>query len=183
MVGVLTWPAHGTWLAGPGRGWVDPQGVVEGGVVPEPDAEVSEARRRSLKWPAVRLDGRQQRSILEDLARIGVLREFEPVVGVAAADHVHVLLEADADRYVPRMVQLIKGSLSRMLTVSGGDEAAVTTLGQAVAHHKWWARQYSFLRVADTRSLEAVQRRLLAHEGEGAAVRTDWSEAWRVGEG
>ena len=49
MIGLLTWPAYGTWLAGAARGWVDPGSVQKDATLPEPEEALSALRRRSLK--------------------------------------------------------------------------------------------------------------------------------------
>jgi REP element-mobilizing transposase RayT len=176
MIGLLTWPAYGTWLPGPARGRVDPGAVQVYATPPEPDEALSANRRRSLKWPAVRLDDARRRVILDDLARIAEIRRFRPVIAVAAADHVHLLLEIEEGRDVTRLVQLIKGALSRALTVATGDRPAISTTGRGLLHHKWWTRQYSFRLVEDDRVLQALRTALAEHEPQGAAVRMDWSD-------
>jgi len=176
MIGLLTWPAYGTWLAGAARGWVDPGRVQEDIALPEPEEALSALRRRSLKWPAVRLEIEQRRLILVDLARLARLRRFTPLVAAVAADHVHLLLAVDEGRDMPRLVQLIKGALSRALTVAAGDRPAISTAGGGLRYHKWWTRQYSFRLVEDERIVETVRRTLAVHEAQGAAVQTDWPD-------
>jgi REP element-mobilizing transposase RayT len=82
--------------------------------------------------------------VVADLARIAALRGFRLIRAVTASDHVHVLLGCEDDRDVPRLVQLVKGALSRALSVAGGDAPAESVGGERLPHHKWWARQYSF---------------------------------------
>ena len=168
MLGLLTWPAYGTWFARPDRGWVDRE---EGAAtaVPEPKRSHAHGRQR-LKWPPVRLDERQQAVVIGDLARVASLRHFEPYLVAAAPDHVHVLLSCAPDRDVPRMVQLIKGALSRALTVAAGDETAKSTRGRELVHHKWWTRQYSFRRIEDGPTLQRVVQALRAHADENTTV-------------
>jgi REP element-mobilizing transposase RayT len=176
MIGLLTWPAYGTWLAGPARGWVDPGSVQKDAALPEPDEASSERRRRSLKWPAVRLDAARRRVIIDDLPRIAALRRFRPLIAVAAVDHVHLLLAVDEGRDIPRLVQLIKGALSRALTVAAGDRPAISTAGRGLLHHKWWTRQYSFRLVEDDQVVEAMGVVLTEHAAVGATVRADWPD-------
>ena len=126
--------------------------------------------RQRLKWPPVTLDERQQAVVIRDLARVAALRQFEPHVIVAASDHVHVLLSCAPDRDVPRMVQLIKGALSRALTVAAGDEVAKSTRGRELVHHKWWTRQYSFRWLEDGPGLQRVMEALRAHADENTTV-------------
>ena len=168
MLGLLTWPAYGTWFARPDRGWIDRQ---EGAAkaVPEPTRSHAHGRQR-LKWPPVRLDERQQVVVTGDLARVAPLRHFELHLVAAAPDHVHVLLSCEPDRDVPRMVQLIKGALSRALTVAAGDETAKSTRGRELVHHKWWTRQYSFRWIEDGPTLQRVVQALRAHADENATV-------------
>ena len=177
MIGLLTWPAYGTWLAGAARGWVDPGRVQEDTTLPEPEEALSALRRRSLKWPAVRLEIEHRRLILVDLARVARLRRFMPLAAAAAADHVHLLLAVEEGRDMPRLVQLIKGALSRALTVAAGDRPAISTAGGGLRYHKWWTRQYSCRLVEDERILPAIRNRLLEHESQGAAVQEDWPPA------
>ena len=54
MVGLLTWPAYGTWFARPDRGWIDREGG-EAGTVPEPMRSHTRARQQ-LKWPPIDLN-------------------------------------------------------------------------------------------------------------------------------
>lgn len=176
MIGLLTWPAYGTWLEGPARGWVDPGCVQKDAVLPEPDEALSARRRRSLKWPAVRLDDALRRVIIDDLARIAELRRFRPLIAAAAADHVHLLLAVEAGRDIPRLVQLTKGALSRALTVAAGDRPAISTTGRGLLHHKWWTRQYSFRIIENDRIADSVRRTLAGHVAQGAAVETDWPD-------
>jgi REP element-mobilizing transposase RayT len=96
----------------------------------------------------------------------------------AAPDHVHVLLSCEPDREVPRLVQLIKGALSRALTVSAGDKPAMSTGGRALIHHKWWTRQYSFRWISDRPTLDRVVRAIKAHEATGGTV---WAAAADIG--
>jgi REP element-mobilizing transposase RayT len=129
------------------------------------------ARRRGrLKWPRVRLDADQRDLIISDLARIASLRHFELHAIVAAEDHIHVLLSCDADRDIPRLAQLVKGSLSRTLTVAAGDEPARSTRGEALPYHKWWTRQYSFVALRDRESRERLLEQLTAHNSGHARV-------------
>jgi REP element-mobilizing transposase RayT len=176
MIGLLTWPTYGTWLAGPARGWVDHGSVQSDAALPEPEEALSALRRRNLKWPAVRLEFEQRRLILADLARVAQLRRFTPQVAAVAADHVHLLLAVDEGRDMPRLVQLIKGALSRALTVAAGDRPAISTAGGGLRYHKWWTRQYSFRLVEDDQIVETVRRVLAGHAAQGAAVRTDWPD-------
>jgi REP element-mobilizing transposase RayT len=176
MIGLLTWPASGTWLAGAARGWVDPGSVQKDTALPEPEEALSALRRRSLKWPAVRLEIEQRRLILVDLTRVARLRRFTPLVAAVAADHVHLLLAVEEGRDIPRLVQLIKGALSRALTVAAGDRPAISTAGGGLRYHKWWTRQYSFRLIKDERILPALRNRLLEHESQGAAVQADWPD-------
>jgi REP element-mobilizing transposase RayT len=184
MIALLTWTVYGTWLPGPARGWVDAPtrgerpavGVEARGLVPEPDPAISALRGGSLKWPAVRLTPMQQRHIVEDLRRVAHLRHFTPRLAVIAEDHVHVLLEVDDARYTPRLVQLIKGALSRKLTVMAGDEAATATTGATLPHHKWWTRQYAFQAVRDSEELVAIESLLRAHASAGALIEDRWDD-------
>ena len=169
MVGLLTWPTYGTWFAHPGRGWIDRSHRPGVGRVPEPTRSAASGRQR-LKWPPVRLDGDQRALVIGDLARIASLRRFELKMVVAAPDHIHLLLGCEPDRDIPRLVQLVKGSLSRTLTVAAGDEPATSTRGEALVHHKWWTRQYSFRTIDDRASADRVIDQLRAHEAAGAAV-------------
>ena len=89
MLGLLTWPAYGTWFARADRGWIDRDGG-EAEAVPEPTRSHAQGRQR-LVWPPVRLDERQQTVVIGDLARIASLRSFELLMVAAAPDHVHVL--------------------------------------------------------------------------------------------
>ena len=157
MVGVLTWPTHGSRFARPGRGRIDREST---GTLPEP---VGRADARGMKWPPVRLNARQRALVIEDLERIALLRRFELLEVVAAQDHVHVVISCDEDREIPRLVQLIKGALARRLSVAAGDEPAVSVRGEGLPHHKWWARQYSFLAIRDAEGLERVRAELSAH--------------------
>ncbi len=161
MIGLLTWPAYGSWFPHAVRGRIPevPHGI------PEP------ARHgQRLKWPPVLLDGRMGRLIVEDVLRIAAIRSFEPLLIVVAPDHVHLLLSCADDRDVHRMVQLVKGALSRMLTVAAGDMPARSTSGAILPHHKWWTRQHSFVPVSEG-DLEQVKARLRAHAESGAIVR------------
>ena len=171
MLGLLTWPVYGTWFERSPRGWVD-RDVMTVGSVPEP------ARRAAsgvLKWPAASLDRRQRDLIVRDLARLAGLRGFHLHMVATAPSHVHVLLSCD-DPDVPRLVQLIKGSLARTLTVAAGDRAASSTRGEALPHHKWWTRQYSFLRINDDETRQRITAQLRAHEATGARV---WEKGLR----
>ncbi len=176
MIGILTWTGYGTWLAGAARGWVDAGQEWAGGELPEPDEGLSRLRGGSLKWPAVRLGAGQRAVVLIDLARIAALRGFILIAAAVAANHAHLLLETDEDCDIPRLVQLTKGALSRALTVYAGDRPAISMEGEAIAHHKWWTRQYSFLRVVDERAVDEARRRILEHEADGATVRAVWPE-------
>ena len=55
MVGLLTWPAYGSWFPCIRRGWIDqdPDGELQ--TLPEPTRS-SIDRKERLKWPPVRLD-------------------------------------------------------------------------------------------------------------------------------
>lgn len=174
MLALLTWPAYGTWLAGSARGRVDAGPWRPGdAAVPEPDEALSESRRRSLRWPAVRLDEPAARALLADLERIARLRRFVPEVVVVAPDHVHLLLDAPPDRTpVPTLVHHVKGALSRALSVAAGDHVARSTGGADLPHHKWWTRQYSFRWLDDGDHVAVVRRRLLGH-GD-ALIRSSW---------
>ena len=160
MVGLLTWPTYGTLLTGGGRGWFDRGSQTRGGPIPEPhEGDCPTATMR----PRIRLDPDQQAVVISDLPRIASLRFFRRHLALAAEAHVQILLSCTPVDGVPRLVQLIKGSLSRALTVAAGDGPAATADGRRVPHHKWWARQYSFLVVPDRKSLQRVVEQLAAH--------------------
>jgi REP element-mobilizing transposase RayT len=161
MVGLLTWPAYGTWFARPDRGWIDRDG--DGAeTLPEPTRSHARSRQR-LKWPPVMLNVRQQAVVIGDLIRVAGLRNFDLLAAAAAPDHVHALLDCAPDRDVPRLVQLIKGATSRALTVDAGDEPACSTRGTALVHHKWWTRQYSFRWIDDPAARRRVLEALWTH--------------------
>lgn len=164
MIGLLTWPAYGTWFARPHRGWIDRDRDTIGRSLPEPTRRACGVGE-PLKWPPVLLTDRQQRLIIKDLGRIAALRGFELHMICVSPDHVHVLLSIEAERDIPRLVQLAKGSLSRTLTVDAGDQPATSTGGGALVHHKWWSRQYSFRRIQDTETLDRVTALLRGHGG------------------
>ncbi len=169
MLALLTWPAYGSRFPRPGRGRIEGREPGDPHRIPEPARRANEGGGR-LKWPPAHLDGRMARLIIEDTARIAALRSFEPMMIVVAPDHVHLLLSCEDDRDVNRLVQLIKGALSRMLTVAAGDAPARSTSGELLPHHKWWTRRHSFIRIPDGEALEQVKVRLRAHAEGGAAV-------------
>ena len=182
MVSLLTFAAYGTWLAGPARGWVERQDRRGGDDLPEPDPGISALRRRGLKWPPVRLDRRQRELLLDDLHRIAGLRGFALLAAVAAEDHVHVVLGYERQAATPdihRLIQLIKGALSRRLSVAAGDRPAVSVAGQPLPHHKWWTRQYSLRSLGDQAVVERVCERLAAHGGEVATYLSPDLSGWR----
>lgn len=162
MMGLLTWPTYGTWFACPARGWIDRDDRDVLDALPEPTRRHGPARER-LKWPPARLDERLQALLIQDLTRVATLRGFGLHMVVAAPDHVHVLLSCEPDRDVPRLVQLVKGALSRGLTVAAGDRPARSARGQTLTHHKWWTRQYSFRWLAAPEARDRVIRALRAH--------------------
>ncbi len=190
MVGLLTWPAYGTWFAHPHRGWID-RGQRNPRSIPEParsasyesegrpQSAVRSAKTRCLKWPARRLTGVQRDLVIRDLARVADLRRFRLHLVVAAADHVHLLLECDQDRDIPRLVQLVKGALSRALTVAAGDTPATSTGGGPLLHHKWWTRQSSFVIIDDIETLTRVTEQLRSHDNTEATI---WSSSGDRGE-
>jgi REP element-mobilizing transposase RayT len=173
MIGLLTWPAYGWWLPGPGRGCVDPGALHEADdPLPEPDETTSAERRASLERPVVELRPDQRALVISDLERIAALREFR-ILGAAAGErHVTLLFDCHDDRDVDRLIQLIKGALSRVLTQAEGDEPARSTSGSALTHHKWWTHHYSFQRVIDPDAVEACRSRIGQMAARGAAVVT-----------
>ncbi len=104
MVGLLTWPAYGTWFPYQGRGRIDPQPDRSAGLIPEPLPIDAARQPKHAPWPAVRLDGHQRRGVAEDLKRIAELRRFKRLVVVVAMDHVHILLRCDEGGDIPQMV-------------------------------------------------------------------------------
>ena len=170
MVGVLTWPTYGTRFPGHGRGWIDRTRQQPARSIPEPVSIDPSQQPDEIKWLTVRLNDDQRRLIVDDLSRIASLRRFELHVVVAAENHVHVLLSCEPGRDIPRLVQLIKGSLSRALSVAAGDNPAVSAQGEALVHHKWWARQYSFLTVGDRAGLDRILEQLMDHQTDPAAL-------------
>jgi REP element-mobilizing transposase RayT len=161
MIGLLTWPAYGTWFATPERGWIDRDRRDAGSPLAEPTRHAD--GREPLKWPPVHLDHHDRDVLINDLVRVAELRGFRLSTVVATPDHVHVLLDCDPDRDVPRLVQQIKGALSRALTVAAGDRPARSTRGETLVHHKWWTRQYSFRWIGDSDELQRVAAALAAH--------------------
>ena len=157
MVGLLTWPAYGTWLAGGRRGWIDRGAAFT--EVPEPTRH-----GRTAKWVPVRLDAAQRAVIGRDLTRVAALRGFRLLMTAVAEDHVHVLLALEPNPDVVHLVQLIKGASARALTVAAGDQPPRTTSGQPLPHHKWWTRQYSFVPITNKEALGSVTKTLSAHE-------------------
>jgi REP element-mobilizing transposase RayT len=174
MIGLLSWTTFGTWLPGPARGCVDRGAVQIDQPLPKPDEALSANRRRSLRWPAVRLDEAARAAILEDLPRVARLRRFQVHVLVIAADHVHLVIEFDDDdRDVDRLIQLIKGALSRKLSVAAGDEPARSTRDHRLPYHKWWTRQHSFRIIRDAEAFDNVREQLLDHRGEEVTIQID----------
>ncbi len=172
MVTLLTFAVYGTWLAGPARGRFERTPSLS---LPEPDGAVSARRRRGLKWPPVSLDHRRRAVVLADLHRIAALRRFDLLAAVVAADHVHVLLSdepgegtQDPARLIG-LIQLIKGALSRRLSVGEGDPPPRSATGEKLAHHKWWSRQYALLPIEDQATLDRVHAQLVAHKGKAAS--------------
>lgn len=173
MRALLSWTTYGTWLPGPARGCVEAgqQNAPTGDPLPEPDAALSARRRRALKWPAVRLDAAQRTVIQQELVRVSALRRFTCHAVVIAPDHVHLVLSfEDDDRDLERLVQLIKGSLARALSVAAGDPPASSVSGAPLPHHKWWTRQYSSRPIMDSRALARIIERLRSHRGEETRV-------------
>ncbi|MHC4949018.1 MAG: transposase [Planctomycetota bacterium] len=166
MVGLLTWAAWGTWLAGPARGRVPGPDLV-----PEPDPALSAARRRGLVIPPVRLDRRHREAVADDLPRLAALRAFEVLALAVAADHVHLLVAWAGARDEARLVQLVKGALSRRLSVVEGDAPQVGTTGVARPHRRWWPRQHALRALADDDELRAVLGAIRAHVGPETLVR------------
>ena len=117
--------------------------------------------------------------VIGDLARIASLRRFELHAIVAAEDHIHVLLSCEANRDIPRLAQLIKGSLSRSLTVAAGDEPARSTHGEVLPHHKWWTRQYSFTALHEHEPVERLLEQLMAHDTDHATLWKEGTEGLR----
>ena len=163
MVGLLTWPTYGTWFPGQGRGRIDLEPDQPVRSVPEPVPLDAARQPRDAPWPPVRLDDHQRRAVAKDLMRIAELREFKLHLVVVAEDHVHVLLSGEPQDDIPRLVQLIKGALSRKLTVVAGDTPPRSSSGRALPHHKWWTRQYAFLTVDNRAALDHIWPELLAH--------------------
>ncbi len=163
MVGLLTWPTYGTWFPGRGRGRIDPQPDQPVRGVPEPVPIDAARQPRDAPWPPVRLDDHQRRAVAKDLTRIAELRDFKLHLVVVAEDHVHVLLSGEPQGDIPRLVQLIKGALSRKLTVVAGDTPPRSSSGRALPHHKWWTRQYAFLTIDNRATLDHIWPELLAH--------------------
>jgi len=172
MIGLLTWSTYGAWLPGPGRGWIDPGAEHATEPLPEPDVRLAGARAGTIHRDPVRLSPEQRDRVLSHLEHMAGYRDYRPLAAVAAEDHVHVLLEADDDLDIPRLVQLVKGSLSRNLTCAGGDEPAPTPSGRVFPHRRWFSHQFSFRRVRGEDALAGVRRALLGHGGPDAAVRT-----------
>ncbi|MHC4427931.1 MAG: transposase [Planctomycetota bacterium] len=158
MIGILTWPAYGTWFARRGRGWIDQHEPVPRPGLPEPRRHGSR-----LRWPAARLDAALRRALIADLHRIAELREFRLLMVVAAEDHVHLLLACERDRDIPRLVQLIKGAASRALTKAIGADGPQTASGKPLPHQKWWSRQYAFRPIRGRDDLERTVADLEAH--------------------
>jgi REP element-mobilizing transposase RayT len=169
MVGLLTWPAYGSWFPRIRRGWVDQGHDRDLESLPEPTRRSIDGEER-LKWPPVELDGSRQAVVIRDLVRVAALRGFELLMVAAAPDHVHVLLSCAPDRDIHRLVQLVKGTTSRALTVAAGDEPATSTRGRTLVHHKWWTRQYSFRWIEDEPSRDRVIQALRAHADENTTV-------------
>ncbi len=181
MVGLLTWPTYGTWFASRRRGWIDRDCDVAWAAVPEPARHAGDDRR-DRPWPAARLDRPQRELVVRDLGRLAALRGFTRHMVVAAADHVHVLLTPQPHCVIERLVQLVKGSLSRTLTLAAGDEPITAPEGRPLAHHKWWSRQYSYLSITDREILDRVIELLADHETGGATVwrAPGWPETPRL---
>lgn len=165
MHALLTWPTFGSWLPGPARG-----GRVESlqrppTALPAPDPDIAIARGLSLKWPPVSLNKHQQHLLLSDLLRIAELRGFTLHAARSSAQDVHVLFEREPLlEDIHRLVQLIKGSLARTLSVDAGDPAARSTSGESLAHQKWWARQYLLQTIEEPAFIQPITALLRGHD-------------------
>ena len=166
MLGLLTWPVYGSRLPAVGHGRIGED--QEHPLCPAVEDRVGPPAR---PWPAVRLDLQQHQVLLGDLARVAALRGFTVHLATMAPDHVHVLLSCPQAESVPRLVQLIKGALSRALSVAA-DASRDPTRGDAptLPHRKWWARQYDFVRIADQAALERILPRLAGHASDPACT-------------
>jgi REP element-mobilizing transposase RayT len=164
---LLTWPTYGTWLPGPSHGRVE---HFCGGefILPEPDPAISLRRRRSLKWAAVMLHERHRAALQSDLPRIESIRGFRTRRFIVVEDHTHLLFEAPEECDLMRLVQLIKGTLARALSVAGGDPAPIGTRGERLPHQKWWARQHVLQILTDDESLAAALRALKRAHPDGS---------------
>lgn len=156
---ILTYPAFGTWLPGPGGGRSVSVGSAEL-QLPEPDRAETGKRRASLKWPTVELDEWQRRIVRDDIERVASIRGFILHDAVVAPDHVHVLFSCPGDADVLRLVQFIKGASARALTVAAGDEPAQAGDAATLPHHKWWGRQYILQRMNDQAPFNSIRSRL-----------------------
>jgi REP element-mobilizing transposase RayT len=165
MIGVLTWPAYGTWLAGPSHGWLEAMSGADW-ALPEPDQVICAQRRKSLKWPVVQLNAAQRDVAAADLVRIAGLREFELCQAIVSEDHAHLLMSTDAadDAALHRLIQLIKGATARALSVAAGDRPALDALGHPLPHQKWWSRQYVLQRLIDDAAAHRASQLLRAHK-------------------
>ncbi len=163
---LITWPTYGNWFAGYGRGCLDLDPASIGQTLPEPTLCGETAGQPSSPWPAVRLAEKQRRVVLADLPRVASLRAFIVDRAVVAPTFVHLLIELDHQRDLRRLVQLVKGALSRALTVAAGDRLPFDATGAPLPHHKWWSRQYACLRITDDalrRCIAGALERRAAH--------------------
>jgi len=174
LAALLTCPTFGHWLKGDARGIVRCEDVEPDWLVlPEPDPDLTAQRQSTLKWPMVRLEPWQQAFLREDLWRIARLRQFTIDCACVEADHLHLLYEPLEDQPdLHRQVQLIKGSLARTLSLALEDEPARSPRGEALPHHKWWAREY-VLQVVTSAALRARAVSLISTHPDPEIVRAD----------
>jgi REP element-mobilizing transposase RayT len=165
---LVTWPTYGHWFAGHGRGCIPLDAGALGDALPEPTLCGEAVGQPPSRWPAVQLSDQQRRVVRADLARIAALRDFAIAGVVIAPTFVHLLIRIDPERDLSRLVQLVKGALSRALTVAAGDRLPTDATGASLPHHKWWSRQYACLRIGDEGLRERVAGMLERHSDSRA---------------
>lgn len=166
---ILSFSAFGTWLCGPVRGRVVGEENTDF-TLPEPDEALSRRRRRSLKWPEIRLDEAQRGIVLNDLIRVASIRAFNLRAALIAYDHAHVFFSCATETNCTRLVQFIKGATARALSVAGGGETVLTASLAPLPHHKWWTRQYVLQRFSGPEAVDRAVELFHTHSANRATV-------------
>ncbi len=151
---LITFTAHGSWLKGDGRGWIDPDHNTFGDPIPVGDESVERREFEKLKKPPIVFEETQRRAIQHAILETAEHRGWGLLALHVRSNHVHALVVA-SDAEPEKVMNDFKAYATRRLR-----DASLVSSDQKV-----WTRHGSTRYLWDQSAVQAAKRYVLDQQG------------------